>query len=76
MRSQLCNQCEELSIQVTNRQCIIILRSLAVKCANDQYKKNSTLTNHNDELIEWLKERLSYIIVKNPDDVNSILIWM
>ena len=84
-RSYLTSRYELLLIQVRNRESIIILvknmvnlRSLIVKCADDQYKKISRSTSNNDELVQWLKERLSasYTIVRSSDNDNDVSIWM
>ena len=77
--SPLAIQCEVLSIQVQNRQSVISLvknllhlRSLIVTCQDDQYEEEQS------ELVTWLKKHLSskYLIVRDPDNVKNILIWI
>lgn len=83
-QSSLGVQCEVLSILVTNHQCIIRLtenmsnlRSLTVKCMDTQYDKQCLLSEEQDKIILWLKERLpsTYVIVRDSKDNNSIIIW-
>jgi hypothetical protein len=95
-RSPLGVQCEVLYIRVDRRECIINLtknilnlRSLIVKCADDEYYEQSTLTKTsddeyhnkenliNDKLVQWLKDHLSptYSIVRDLE-ADNILIWI
>jgi hypothetical protein len=84
-RSPLGVQCEVLLILVNNRESIINLvqnmhnlRALIVKCLDDEYDKRSALTENNDEVIEWLKARLSstYLIVRDPKTDSNIIMWI
>jgi hypothetical protein len=83
--SSLGVRCQVLSIRVNNSESIINLvktmfnlRALVIKCADDEYCKQSVLTEHNDELVQWLKDYLSstYLIVRDPEADSGILIWM
>lgn len=74
IHSPLSIQCEVLSLQVLHRQSILYLiqnlpnlRSLIVSCQDQQ-----------TELLPWLKEHLSseYLITTDPDNVQTILIWI
>jgi hypothetical protein len=85
INSSLSVQCEVLFIRVNNGESIINLtkymfnlRALIVKCADDEYCKQSVLTEHNDELVQWLKDHLlsTYLIVRDPEDKSNVLIWM
>lgn len=46
--------------------------------ADDQYYRRSELTEDDNELIHWLKDRLSstYLIVRDRENSKNILIWM
>jgi hypothetical protein len=84
-RSPLAVQCEVLLISVNNRESIIHLvknmlnlRALIVKCADNKYHRRSAFTENNDEMIRWLKNQLpsTYLIVRDPEADNNVLIWM
>jgi hypothetical protein len=84
-RSPLGVQCEVLTIRVNNSESIINLvknminlHGLTVKFADDKYHKRSLLTNHNDELVQWLKDNLpsAYLTVRYSHNENSVLIWI
>jgi hypothetical protein len=64
------------------------LRSLSVKCQDDKYSTLvAVISNDNkdptgnipdvDELVQWLKDCLPWSsIVREPDNISSILIWI
>ncbi|CAF0832893.1 unnamed protein product [Adineta steineri] len=83
-RSSLNVQCKVLSISVTNRENIIYLienmcnlHLLIVKCKDDKYFKTSPAMENNDELIQWVKDRLpsTCSIARDYDDSWVIRIW-
>jgi hypothetical protein len=84
-RSPLGVQCEVLSIRVNNHESTINLvrnmlnlRTLIIKCADDEYYKQSILTNDNDEGIQRLKDHLpsTYVITRDPEEDSNLLIWI
>lgn len=87
-RSALAEQCEELSINVWNGECILLLienlsqlRILRVSCYDVAFRHySSTETDQviDDTLVGWLREHLSssYIIAKNERSVGHFRIWM
>ena len=77
--------CEVLSISATNRENIIYLvenlknlYSLDVLCKDDEYFKTLVVGENDDELIQWLKNRLpsTYLIVRYPHISSVIQIWI
>ncbi|CAF0813576.1 unnamed protein product [Adineta steineri] len=83
--SSLSIQCKILSISVTNRENIIYLvenmcnlHLLILKCKDDKYFKTSPAMENNDELIQWLKDRLpsTCSIARDYDDSWVIRIWI
>lgn len=81
--SSLGVQCEVLSILVDNYQSIITLvqnmrklRSLKVRCQNEQY--TPSIDGNNDECIQWLKNHLpsTFVVLRDPKETFDILIWI
>ncbi|CAF3961037.1 unnamed protein product [Rotaria sordida] len=76
---------ESIIILVKN---VINLRALNVVCKDDPYYDNLPIIENNDgldekkipdenELLSWLKSRLpSYFIVRHPNIIDKILIWI
>ena len=82
IHSPLGIQCKMLSIQVKNRESIIILvknminlQALHVQCEDDEYSENVSLVNdshqtnetNKDELIQWLNDNVSPTYVISRD---------
>jgi len=57
---------------------MINLRALIVRYFDDKYYEQSPLARHNDEVIQYLKERLpsTYLIVRDSEIDNNIVIWI
>ncbi|CAF1179433.1 unnamed protein product [Adineta steineri] len=84
-RAPLGVQCEVLSISVTNRENIIYLvenltnlYSLDVVCKDDEYWKTLVGEKNDDELVQWLKDRLpsTNLITRYPNFGRVIRIWI
>ena len=83
--SPLGKQCEKLSILVNNRQNIITiiqnmihLRVLIAKCEHDKNRHQLSLTENDDKLIQWLRDRLPSMcsITTNSIFSSEIRIWI
>ncbi|CAF4455013.1 unnamed protein product, partial [Adineta steineri] len=78
-RTSLANQCEECSIKVQNRDCIVILiKNMPNLRALYVHGEKETFTDENIKLIQWLKVNLSskYLITEHPYFPNAIRIWI
>ncbi|CAF1347472.1 unnamed protein product [Adineta steineri] len=78
-RTSLANQCEECSIKVQNRDCIVILiKNMPNLRALYVHGEKETFTDENIKLIQWLKVNLSskYLITEHPYFPNAIRIWV
>ncbi len=80
-RSPMGVQCEQLSIQVKNRESIIILVQNMINL-KALHVKQLSLTENNianrNEVIQWLKDRLpsTCLIGEDPDSISCIRIWI